>query len=103
MAEPCGRGEMARRDDDRAIAANVIAAFASIMTGPIRRRAAADREPVGEELAAVAGEGTWEPSELVLPVAGEADASRAARQAAGAPRAAANVLTAGGLRKQAAG
>ncbi len=73
-----------------AIAANVIAAFASIMTGPIRRRAAADREPVGEELAAVAGEGTWEPSELVLPAAGEADASRAARQAAGAPRAAAN-------------
>ncbi len=59
-----------------AIAANVIAAFASIMTGPIRRRAAADREPVGEELAAVAGEGTWEPSELVLPVA-RADASRA--------------------------
>ena len=73
-----------------AIAANVIAAFASIMTGPIRRRAAADREPVGEELAAVAGEGTWEPSELVLPAADEADASRAARQAAGAPRAAAN-------------
>ena len=60
-----------------AIAANVIAAFASIMTGPIRRRAAADREPVGEELAAVAGEGTWEPSELVLPAADEADASRA--------------------------
>ena len=73
-----------------AIAANVIAAFASIMTGPIRRRAAADREPVGEELAAVAGEGTWEPSELVLPAADEADASPAARQAAGAPRAAAN-------------
>ena len=73
-----------------AIAANVIAAFASIMTGPIRRRAAADREPVGEELAAVAGEGTWEPSELVLPAADEADASRAARQGAVAPRAAAN-------------
>jgi MFS family permease len=70
-----------------AIAANVIAAFASIMTGPIRRRAAADREPVGEELAAVAGEGTWEPTELVLPAADEADASR---PAAGAPREAAN-------------
>lgn len=64
-----------------AIAANVIAAIASLLTGRIRRRTAADREPLGEELAAVAGEGSWEPSELVLPAAEEADASRAAGRA----------------------
>ena len=50
-----------------AIAANVVAAIASLLTGPIRRRAAADRETVGEELAGVAGEGSWEPGELVRP------------------------------------
>jgi hypothetical protein len=59
-----------------AIAANVIAAIASLLTGPIRWRAAA--EPIGEELAGVAGEGSWEPSELVLPAADEADSARAA-------------------------
>ncbi len=62
-----------------AIAANLIAAIASLLTGRVRRRAAADREPAGEEFAAVAGEGAWEPSELVLPAADEAAASPAAR------------------------
>ncbi len=62
-----------------AIAANVIAAIASLLTGPIRRRAA---EPVGEELAGVAGEGSWEPSELVLPAAYEADSIGPVRLAA---------------------
>jgi len=70
-----------------AIAANVIAAIASLLTGPIRRRAAA--EPVGEELAGIAGEGSWEPSELVLPAADGADSTRAVRLAAAPPRQAA--------------
>jgi MFS family permease len=55
-----------------AIAANVIAAIASLLTGrqlltgrPRRRGAAA--EPLGAELAAVAAEGGIEPSELVGP------------------------------------
>ena len=61
-----------------AIAAGVIAAIASLLTGPIRRRAGADREPLGAELAAVAGEGTWEPSELMLPATDETDAAQAA-------------------------
>ncbi len=78
-----------------AIAANLIAAIASLLTGPIRRRAAG-AEPLGEELAAVAGEGSWEPSELVLPAADEADETRGARVAA-APHPASNglVLVAG--------
>ena len=71
-----------------AIAANLIAAIASLLTGRIRRRAAGD-EPLGEELAAVAGEGSWEPSELVLPAADEADGARGARFAA-APHPASN-------------
>jgi MFS family permease len=49
-----------------AIAANVIAAIASLLTGRARRAAAA-AESVGATLAAVAGEGTWEPAELVQP------------------------------------
>ena len=64
-----------------AIAANLIAAIASLLTKGIRRRGAGD-EPLGEELAAVAGEGSWEPSELVLPAADEADGARGARFAA---------------------
>jgi MFS family permease len=48
-----------------AIAANVIAAIASLMTGRIRRPAGARPESLGAELAAVAGEGSWEPGELV--------------------------------------
>ena len=49
-----------------AIAANVIAAIASLLTGRrIRGRAAG--EPLGAELAAVAAEGGIEPSELVEP------------------------------------
>jgi MFS family permease len=51
-----------------AIAASVIAAIASLLTGQRKRRAAhADAEPAGEELAAVAAEGDWEPAELVIP------------------------------------
>jgi MFS family permease len=50
-----------------AIAANVIAAIASALTGPRRR---AGSETLGAELAAVAGEGGLEPSELVGPAPG---------------------------------
>ena len=50
-----------------AIAANVIAAIASALTGPRRR---AGSEALGAELAAVAGEGGIEPSELVGPAPG---------------------------------
>ena len=49
-----------------AIAANVIAAIASALTGR-RTPATAAHESVGYELAAVAGEGGFEPGELVLP------------------------------------
>jgi MFS family permease len=55
-----------------AIAANVLAAVASLMTGRMKRRAAADggqaAESLGSELAAVAAESSGiEPSELVIP------------------------------------
>ena len=46
-----------------AIAANVIAAVASLMTGRARR--GAEAESLGAELAGVASEGAFEPSELV--------------------------------------
>ena len=49
-----------------AIAANVIAAVASALTGP-RTPAPAAHEALGYELAAVAGEGGFEPNELVVP------------------------------------
>jgi MFS family permease len=49
-----------------AIAANVIAAVASLLTGP-RPRPEAAAESLGAELAATAGEGAFEPSELVGP------------------------------------
>jgi hypothetical protein len=49
-----------------AIAANVGAAIASLLTGPVRRPAAA-AETLGGELAAVAADGGLEPSELVVP------------------------------------
>jgi MFS family permease len=49
-----------------AIAANVLAAIASALTGPVRRPAGA-AETLGGELAAVAGDGGLEPSELVVP------------------------------------
>ncbi|MBV9094387.1 MAG: MFS transporter [Streptosporangiaceae bacterium] len=53
-----------------AIAVNILAAIASALTG--RRASAGDpaqarAEPLGAELAAVAGEGSFEPSELVAP------------------------------------
>ncbi len=60
-----------------AIAANVIAAIASLLTGR-RKRAAAGPEPLGSELAAVAAEGGIEPSELVAPEVAQEAASRAA-------------------------
>jgi len=64
-----------------AIAANVIAAIASLMTGR-RQRAASGPEPVGAELAAVAAEGGIEPSELVVPGAAPESAPRAAESRA---------------------
>jgi hypothetical protein len=48
-----------------AIAANVIAAIASALTGR-RAPAPAARESLGYELAAVTAEGAFEPSELVV-------------------------------------
>jgi hypothetical protein len=50
-----------------AIAASVIGAVASALTGRSRAAAAAQAraESLGSELAAVAGEGSFEPSELV--------------------------------------
>ena len=48
-----------------AIIANVLAGIASMLTGRLRR--VRDRESLGSELAAVAGEGGAEPSELVVP------------------------------------
>jgi MFS family permease len=52
-----------------AIAASVIAAIASGLTGRPKpaAEAQAPAESLGSELAAVAGEGTFEPSELVIP------------------------------------
>jgi hypothetical protein len=49
-----------------AIAASLIAAVASVLTG--RRPRAAAAEPLGAELAAVAGDAGLEPSEIVGPV-----------------------------------
>jgi hypothetical protein len=49
-----------------AIAANVIAAVASALTGR-RTPAPAARQSLGYELAAVTAEGAFEPSELVVP------------------------------------
>jgi MFS family permease len=60
-----------------AIAANVLAAIASALTGPVRRPTDA-AETLGAELAAVAGDGGLEPSELVVPDAA-ADAPGASR------------------------
>jgi hypothetical protein len=48
-----------------AIAASLIAAIASLLTGP--RPRAGRAESLGAELAAVAGDGGLEPSELVVP------------------------------------
>jgi hypothetical protein len=53
-----------------AIAACVIAAIASALTGR-RPKAAPVGESLGYELAAAAGEGGFEPSGLVVPAAGE--------------------------------
>jgi MFS family permease len=71
-----------------AIAASVIAAIASLLTTQSKRSRAAAAVPerhhaesVGAELAAVAGEGDWEPSELVIPAAAD-PSSGAPRQAA---------------------
>ena len=64
-----------------AIAANVIAAIASLLTGR-RKRAAARPESLGSELAAVSAEGGIEPSELVAPEAAQEAASRPAESEA---------------------
>ena len=76
-----------------AIAASVIAAIASLLTTQSKRsRAAVAAEPIGEELAAVAAEGGWEPAELVIPAVDVSDPSSGAarpaavQQAAGAVR-----------------
>jgi EmrB/QacA subfamily drug resistance transporter len=68
-----------------AIAASVIAAVASALTGKIKAPTevnasaaeASAAEPLGAELAAVAGEGGFEPAELVAPDAGEDTSERA--------------------------
>jgi hypothetical protein len=49
-----------------AIAANVLAAIASALTGP-RTPVPAAPQSLGYELAAVTAEGAFEPSELVVP------------------------------------
>jgi hypothetical protein len=54
-----------------AIAANVIAAIASALTGRRPKAAAPPAGELGYELAAAAGEGGFEPSELVIPAAAE--------------------------------
>ena len=66
-----------------AIAANVIAAIASLLTGP-RVRPGPAAESLGAELAATVGEGTFEPSELVGP-GPDADGAREAAPGPGAP------------------
>jgi len=59
-----------------AIAACVVAAIASALTGKIAKPGT--QEALGSELAAVAGEGTFEPSELVVPDEVAHDPSRTA-------------------------
>ena len=54
-----------------AIAVSVIAAIASALTGRPKVAGTVRPEPVGAGLAAVAGEGTFEPSELVVPEGAE--------------------------------
>ena len=66
-----------------AIAANVIAAIASLLTGP-RVRPGPAAESLGAELAATVGEGAFEPSELVGP-GPDADGAREAAPGPGAP------------------
>jgi hypothetical protein len=61
-----------------AIAANVIAAIASALTGR-RPPVPPAPESLGYELAAVAGEGGFEPSELVVPSATEKSAEPPAK------------------------
>jgi MFS family permease len=65
-----------------AIAASLVAAVASGLTGRVKlpTEAAAAPEPVGSRLAAVAGEGGFEPSELVIP-----DVAENSRQSADKP------------------
>ncbi len=67
-----------------AIAASVIAAGASLLTG---KRSRPGAEPLGAELAGVAGEGGFEPTELVMPEQADrapGDAARANGQSAAA-------------------
>jgi MFS family permease len=84
-----------------AIGASVIAAIASLLTSQRKRPGPGASEPVGEELAAAASEGDWEPAELVIPAVDVSDpGSGAARlaaiqQAGGAEAALAGVSLAG--------
>ncbi len=86
-----------------AIAASIVAAIASLLTGQRKRRTRAT-EPAGEELAAAASEGDWEPAELVIPAVDLSDpAAGAARlaavqQANGAGAAADGISLAGTVR-----
>jgi MFS family permease len=64
-----------------AIAATVIAAIASLLTGPVRPPMA-PAESVGADLAAVAADGGLEPSELVVPDRAPDDQGRANGQSA---------------------
>src|SRR6202453_3780257 len=57
-----------------AIAANVIAAIASALTGRRPKAAVPPAGELGYELAAAAGEGGFQPSELVIPAAAEESA-----------------------------
>jgi hypothetical protein len=57
-----------------AIAANVIAAIASALTGR-RTPVPATHQSLGYELAAVTAEGAFEPSELVVPGTGEEEST----------------------------
>jgi MFS family permease len=61
-----------------AIAASVVAAIASALTGRPKAAGGAKPEELGSELAAVAGEGTFEPSELVVPDGAARDTSQPA-------------------------
>ena len=68
-----------------AIAACVVAAIASALTGRVPKpgslAGSGSSEPLGSELAAVAGEGSFEPSELVIPQDVAQDTSSGSGQA----------------------
>jgi MFS family permease len=79
-----------------AIAASVIAAIASLLTGQRKRRAQA-AEPAGEELAGAASGGDWEPAELVIPAADVSGPAAGAARLAAVQRASSAGAAAGGI------